>query len=55
MEIQLLNDSLESLTLEQIDALQLPDVIQITNNLISNTDWSDSSKHVTTNGSGMNC
>lgn len=49
------NKALENMTLEQIDLLETVEAVEIINQVESNTKWADTSKHITHNGSGMNC
>jgi len=49
------NNAFENMTLEQIDSLETVAAVEIINQVESNTKWEDTSKHITHNGSGMNC
>lgn len=45
----------ENMTLAEIDLLEASEAVELINQVESNTKWTDTSKHITHNGSGMNC
>ena len=49
------DNSFERISFEKIDSLDISEAIEIIGHVESNTKWEDTSKHLTTNGSGMNC
>jgi hypothetical protein len=47
--------NLDLFSIEELENLCTDDVIALLEKTNSNTDWSDTSKHVTMNGAKMNC
>lgn len=46
---------LDQISIDELENLSKEDVIALLEKTNSNTDWSDTSKHVTMNGAKMNC
>lgn len=55
MEKFIKQDALESVSLDAIDSIEVVNASKIIDSVESNTKWEDTSKHITHNGSSMNC